>query len=170
MIPAETLSQDALPRPARTVTIRPAERRDLSTLTALIRALAAHHGDAALIHEDRLRRLLFGPARALTALIAEIDGRPVGYAANTLRVRLNDGELGTEITHLFVVPELRGHGIGRALVEAAAEAAEMAGHSYLVIGTHPTNRAAQEAYRRMGLEDLAEAPGPRFVRRLGTAA
>ena len=32
------------------------------------------------------------------------------------------------------------------------------------------NRAAQAAYRRMGLEDVPDAPGPRFARRLGVAA
>jgi ribosomal protein S18 acetylase RimI-like enzyme len=157
------------PRKRRPPDIRPATPADLPVLAAFIRALAAHHGDSATVTEGRLARLFFGPARAATALVAEIDGKPVGFAATVPLVRLQFGERGTEVAHLYVRPEHRGHGIGRALVEAATEAAVTAGHSYIVIGTDRQNRAAQDAYRKMGLEDVPER-GPRFFRRLGVAA
>lgn len=152
-----------------TTQIRPAEPADLPALAGFIRALAAHHGDTALVTEEALRRLFFGPARAAAALVAEAEGRPVGFAATVPLVRLQLAERGTEVQHLYVVPQARGRGIGRALVEAAARAAADAGHAYIVIGTHPANRDAQAAYRAMGLEDAPEG-GPRFVRRLGAAA
>jgi GNAT superfamily N-acetyltransferase len=148
-----------------TPTIRPATPADLPVLAAFIRALSAHHGDDATVSEDRLARLFFGPTRAAQALVAEAGGRALGYAATVPLVRLQLGERGTEVAHLYVRPEHRGQGIGRALVEAATRAAEDAGHSWIAIGTKPGNREAQAAYRAMGLEDAPE-PGPRFYRRL----
>jgi GNAT superfamily N-acetyltransferase len=152
-----------------TAKIRPATPADLPVLAAFVRALAAHHDDSATVTETGLARLFFGPAKAATALIAEAAGGPAGFAATVPLVRLQAGERGTEIAHLYVRPELRGRGIGRALVEAASRAAAEAGHSYLVIGTKLQNRAAQEAYRAIGLEDVPDS-GPRFFRRLGAAA
>jgi ribosomal protein S18 acetylase RimI-like enzyme len=147
------------------LTIRPAEPRDLPALGAFLRALAEHHGETASLSEAQLQRLFFGARRAASALIAEAGGRPVGYAAAVPMVRLVQGETGVEVQHLFVEPAHRGRGIGRALVEAAGRAAAQNGGAYLVIGTKADNRAAQTAYRRMGLEDVPDG-GPRFFRRL----
>jgi ribosomal protein S18 acetylase RimI-like enzyme len=147
------------------LTIRPAERHDLPALGALMRALAEHHGETAVLSEARLARLFFGAGRVASALLAEVGGRPVGYAAAVPMVQLVRGETGVEVQHLFVLAEWRGRGIGRALIQAAGTAAEREGRSYMVIGTKADNRAAQTAYRRMGLEDVPEG-GPRFFRRL----
>jgi ribosomal protein S18 acetylase RimI-like enzyme len=147
------------------LTIRPAEPADLALLAGFVRALAAHHGDTATLTEAQLGRLLFGARRVARALIAEAGGRAVGYAACVPRVQLVQGETGVEVQHLFVEAGHRGRGIGRALVEAAARAAADEGGTWLVIGTKPDNRAAQDAYRRMGLDDLPDI-GPRFGRRL----
>jgi GNAT superfamily N-acetyltransferase len=151
-----------------TLEIRPAAPADIAVLAAFIRALAAHHGETATITETRLQRILFGAARQGAALIAVEDGEPAGFAAIVPLVRLNSGERGSELQHLFVREKSRGRGIGRALVAAAQAQAQAQGHSWLAIGTKADNRAAQNAYRAMGLEDLPP-PGPRFVRHLGNA-
>ena len=151
---------------SKTLEIRPATPEDLAVLAGFIRALAAHHGETATIGEARLALLLFGARRSGAALVALQAGMPVGFAGTVPFVRLNSGERGTEVQHLYVRPEHRGRGVGRALVEAAAELAAADGHAWLTIGTKADNRAAQRAYRAMGLDDLPAA-GPRFGRRLG---
>jgi GNAT superfamily N-acetyltransferase len=54
------------------------------------------------------------------------------------------------LNDLFVVPEARGRGVGRALIEASAEVARERGAAYLEWATAPDNRTAQRLYDSLG--------------------
>ena len=64
-----------------TLTIRPFRAPDLPAVLEMIKALAAHHGDAATVTPDRLARDALGEAPWLRLLVAEQAGRLIGYAA-----------------------------------------------------------------------------------------
>lgn len=142
------------------VTIRPIEPRDLAEIHALIGQLARHHGDEPRISLDRLRQQILTEQRA-RVLVAEGAGVLAGYALILPRPNLVTGGAGWDINHLFVRAPLRGQGIGRALIVAAAALARQEGAEFLFIGTQAANPGAQAAYRAMGLPQLP-APGPRF--------
>ena len=139
--------------------IRPAIPADLPRLRAMVHALAAHHGDPPACTPQALERDLFGPCAFLTVLIA--DG---GYTALHPVAQLHWGLRGIEMHHLFVAPDQRGTGLGRALVAAAVAHARADGAAYLSLGTHPDNHAARAFYARLGF--APRDPGPRLALRL----
>ena len=83
------------------------------------------------------------------ALVAEEAGRLVGlthylYHRTTLSISLT-----CYLQDLFTVPEARGRGIARALIEAVYERAREAGAARVYWQTHETNTAAQRLYDRV---------------------
>jgi GNAT superfamily N-acetyltransferase len=92
------------------------------------------------------------------ALIAVLDGRDVGFLFATAR----DGLFGYEssarigyVEDIAVLEDVRGHGIGRALIEAARTRFRERGHSHFELSSVPGNEQAREFYRRLGLETSA---------------
>jgi GNAT superfamily N-acetyltransferase len=77
--------------------------------------------------------------------LAEVDGRPVGFAA---WYRVNDGT--TKLDKLYVLPERHGSGIGRALIEYVAASARAWGASALTLNVNRNNAGAIRAYERCG--------------------
>lgn len=137
--------------------IRPARIEDIPALLEMVAALAAHHGDPSHATEASLRRDLFGSPDWGRALIAEAGGRALGYAALIPRASLQNGTRGMDLHHLFVAEEARGRGVGRALIGAAEAELRALGGSFLLVGTAPGKRAAQEIYRHCGF--VERAPG-----------
>lgn len=148
-----------MPRPA----IRPARPDDLSALLRMVHALAAHHGDDAAVTEADLARDLFSARPWMQVLLAETPDGPVGYAALLPIAQLQKGVRGMELHHLYVAPDDRGSGIGGLLIEAAGDHARRQGCSYMSVGTHPGNLAAQSFYTRRGFSPRPLA-GARFAR------
>jgi GNAT superfamily N-acetyltransferase len=100
-------------------------------------------------HLAELRRSGWpGPGEGLW--IAEDDGRAVGT------VTLNDlgGGLG-RLGHLVLLPEARGSGVGRRLVETVLETAREAGYERLELYTFSDLRAAGQLYRSVGFEKVS---------------
>jgi GNAT superfamily N-acetyltransferase len=139
------------------VTIRPALPAERKTLEALQwRASLGNAGDrdALLRHPDAIDV----PAEQIAAgavFVLEQDGAIVGFSAILARA---DGD--TELDALFVDPDIQRRGIGRRLIEHAAELARAGGSKALhVIG----NTHAKEFYISCGFEIL----GP-FETRFGS--
>lgn len=105
-----------------TLVIRPAVREDTATILDFIRGLAAYEKLAheVVATEDDLLRDLFGPAPRVFCEIAEIDGRPVGFALWFYTYSTFQGRHGIYLEDLFVLPETRGLGVGKALLVALA--------------------------------------------------
>lgn len=132
------------------LTIRPVEARDLRALGDLVGSLARHHGDTARVTQAELARDCLGQAPWLRVLVAEHHGGLVGYAALCPRARMQFGQRGMALHHLFVHRPLRGAGVGSALLEAAKAQARDLGACFLTVTAEPENDRARAFYERAG--------------------
>jgi GNAT superfamily N-acetyltransferase len=101
-----------------TLSIRSATRADLPLIAQLIRDLAEYEK---LAHEVRfdeavLGEKLFGPRPYAEVVIGEIDGAPQGFALFFHNFSTFEGRPGIYLEDLFVRPEARGSGLGKALL------------------------------------------------------
>jgi GNAT superfamily N-acetyltransferase len=86
-------------------------------------------------------------------LIAEREGRPVGYAAVTVGPGPATWDLGdpvVELETLSVLPEERGSGVGRALMQEVRRWAHERGATAIAVGLAHTNDVARRFYERQG--------------------
>jgi GNAT superfamily N-acetyltransferase len=102
--------------------IRPAEVADIHLIEQFIHDLAEYER---LAHEVRfdeavLQDKLFGPRPYAEVLIGEIDGEPQGFALFFHNFSTFEGKPGIYLEDLFVRPEARGSGLGKALLKRLA--------------------------------------------------
>ena len=107
------------------MTIRPATEADLGTIEELIRALAEYErmADEVVMDAELLRKGLFGDRPYAEVLIAEVDDEAVGFALFFHNFSTFVGRPGIYLEDLFVKPEHRGSGLGKALLKRLAEIA-----------------------------------------------
>jgi GNAT superfamily N-acetyltransferase len=108
-----------------TPSIRPASPADLPLIAQFIRDLAEYEK---LAHEVRfddvvLGERLFGTRPYAEVLIGEIDGMPQGFALFFHNFSTFEGKPGIYLEDLFVRPEARGSGLGKALLQRLAQLA-----------------------------------------------
>jgi GNAT superfamily N-acetyltransferase len=139
-------------------TIRSAEKADVPLILEFIRALAAYERepDAVSATEDDLLRHGFGPNPFYFCLIAERNGRAAGFALYFFNYSTWKGRPGLYLEDLFVLPELRGLGIGKALLERVAAVAVEKECPRLQWEVLDWNTPAIDFYRAMGAEFLDE--------------
>jgi GNAT superfamily N-acetyltransferase len=107
------------------MTLRPATVDDVPQIFAFIRALADYER---LLHEvvateDGLRGALFGPRPYAEVVLAEDAGVPLGFALFFHTFSTFLGQPGLYLEDLFVIPEARGRGVGKALLTQLARLA-----------------------------------------------
>lgn len=102
--------------------IRPAVAQDVPQILEFIRALAKYERepDAVTATEADLLRDGFGPQPFFWCLIAEQNGTPAGFALCFYSYSTWLGRPGVYLEDLFVLPEMRGLGIGKALLRRVA--------------------------------------------------
>jgi GNAT superfamily N-acetyltransferase len=107
------------------VIVRPATEADLGTIEELIRALADYErmADEVVMDAELLRNALFRDRPYAEVLIAEVDGEPAGFALFFHNFSTFLGRPGIYLEDLFVKPEHRGIGVGKALLKRLAEIA-----------------------------------------------
>ena len=134
--------------------IRPATRDDAGTILSFIRALAAYERepDAVLATEDDLLQHGFGENPYYACLIAEQDGLPAGFALYFYDYSTWLGRPGLYLEDIFVHPELRGRGIGKALLQSLAAIALEKGCARMKWNVLDWNTPAIEFYHSMGAE------------------
>jgi len=100
------------------VSVRPAVAADGDLITQFIRDLAAYEKllDDVRATRDDITVALFGDNPKAFCDIAEIDGRPVGFALWFYNFSTFVGRHGIYLEDLFVQPQARGSGAGRALL------------------------------------------------------
>ena len=105
--------------------IRPATAADTPTIACLIRALAEYERLAheVVLDERRLHEHLFGPRPFAEVLLAEETGTVVGFALFFHNYSTFLGKPGLYLEDLFVLPEHRSKGHGKALLVALAQLA-----------------------------------------------
>jgi ribosomal protein S18 acetylase RimI-like enzyme len=133
------------------LTIRPATLADADTLARFARALEREEGKPeAALTAAHVRAEGFGLRRRFWALIAERDGKPVGFALVFPAYATETAERGCYVQDLYIVPEARRQGVGRALMAAVARASAEDGGRYLFWNVRLDNAGAQAFYRALG--------------------
>lgn len=107
------------------LTLRVATAADVPLILQLIHALAEYERepDAVVATEEDLLRDGFGAEPKFHVIIAEWDGEPAGFAFYFYHYSTWLGRAGLFLEDLFVKPELRGKGIGKALLAELAKIA-----------------------------------------------
>jgi ribosomal protein S18 acetylase RimI-like enzyme len=89
---------------------------------------------------------------------------PDGFAELRFRPSLYTGALDAYLEELYVVPERRGHGLGRALLEHAMEHARVRGAAHIDLGTSEDDVAARALYESAGFTNREGRPdGPSML-------
>jgi GNAT superfamily N-acetyltransferase len=89
---------------------------------------------------------------------------PDGFAELRFRPSLYTGALDAYLEELYVVPERRGRGLGRALLEAAMELAKERGAAHIDLGTSEDDTAALALYESAGFTNREGGPdGPKML-------
>ena len=149
-------------------TLRAAEPRDLPDLVRLIGALADYEQLTHLLRAQRLGRgaQLFGPRPAAEAMVAEVDGAVVGFALWFTSFSTFLCRPGVWLEDLFVLPEHRGCGLGKAMLRRLAALAVERGCGRFEWSVLDWNAPAIRFYEAMG---AAVLPDWRICRVTGDA-
>jgi GNAT superfamily N-acetyltransferase len=136
--------------------IRPAVAEDVPQILEFIRALAKYERepDAVTATEADLLRDGFGPQPFFWCLIAEQNGTPAGFALCFYSYSTWLGRPGVYLEDLFVLPEMRGRGIGKALLRRVAAIAVEKDCPRLGWEVLDWNTPAVDFYRAMGADFL----------------
>ena len=140
------------------VTIRPAQPGDAALILRFVRELAEYERepDAVEATEPMLEDALFGAQPAAEAVIAELDGVPVGFALFFHNFSTWTGRRSLYLEDLYVRAEARGHGVGTALLRHLAGLALDRGCARFEWSVLDWNEPAIAFYRAMGAEGMDE--------------
>lgn len=137
--------------------LRPALETDVDAIHHLVCELARYERAAEQVRSSpaMLHTALFGnaaPGRgpAAYALVAEVDGEVVGFALWFLSFSTWEGVHGVRLEDLFVRPDHRGTGLGRALLAALAAIAVERGYARVEWDVLDWNTPAIDFYERAG--------------------
>ena len=134
------------------IRIRSATRGDVPVVAELIRGLARYERleHEVVMTEDLLAAGLFGERPYAEVLLAVDEDRPLGFALFFHNFSTFLGRPGIYLEDLFVIPEERGGGIGRTLLEHLARLAVGRGCGRLEWAVLDWNRDAIAFYERLG--------------------
>jgi len=138
--------------------IRTTTEADVPIILSLIRELAEYERapDAVVATEPGLREVLFGPNRSAEVLLALENGEPIGFAVYFYNFSTWLGRPGLYLEDLFVRPDVRGKGYGRALLERLAQIAQERGCGRMEWAVLDWNEPAIQFYRKLGAEPMNE--------------
>jgi GNAT superfamily N-acetyltransferase len=136
--------------------VRRARASDVDTMVELVHELAEYEQapEKCRLTAEQLRTALFGPAPALFAHVAELDGEVVGVALWFLNFSTWDGVHGIYLEDLYLRPVARGEGLGRALLGALAEECVRRGYTRLQWWVLDWNDPAIGFYKALGAEPM----------------
>ena len=134
------------------IRIRPATPDDVSIILTFIVELATYEKLAHEVTatEEGLRQALFGERPVVEAVIAIVDGVPVGYALFFPSFSTFLAKPGLYLEDLYVRPAARGAGVGRALLEHLAALAVERGWGRFEWAVLDWNEPSIAFYKKMG--------------------
>jgi GNAT superfamily N-acetyltransferase len=138
--------------------IRPAEAADIPAIHQLIRDLAEYEKalpEVSATQED-LHRALLGERPAVFAHVAENDGQVVGFALWFLSFSTWTGQHGIYLEDLYVRPDQRRSGLGRALLAELARICLARGYARLEWSVLDWNSPARTFYASLGAAEMNE--------------
>jgi GNAT superfamily N-acetyltransferase len=138
--------------------IRTTTEADVPIILSLIRDLAEYERapDAVVATEEGLREVLFGAKPSAEVLLALENGDAVGFAVYFYNFSTWLGRPGLYLEDLFVRPNVRGKGYGRALLERLAQSAQERGCGRMEWAVLDWNDPAIQFYRKLGAEPMNE--------------
>lgn len=141
-----------------TVNIRPARPGDAAIVLRFVRELAEYERepDAVVATEEMMDEALFGATPKAEALIAAVDGVAVGFALFFHTFSTSTGRRGIWLEDLYVTPDARGSGAGKALVSAIAGICLDRGCPRFEWWVLDWNEPAIGFYRSIGAEAMDE--------------
>jgi GNAT superfamily N-acetyltransferase len=140
------------------MTVRQVTPADVPTILRFVRELADYERepDAVEATEPMLHDALFGASPAAEAVIAEQDGRPIGFALFFHNFSTWKGRRGLYLEDLYVTPEARGSGAGKALLAHLAALAIDRGCARFEWSVLDWNAPAIGFYRAIGAVGMEE--------------
>jgi len=138
--------------------LRFATADDAGLILDFIRQLANYEKlvDEVVTDEDQLRQSLFGKRQVAEVVIASYDGEPAGFALFFHNFSTFLGRPGIYLEDLFVIPALRGHGIGKILLSYLARLSVERGCGRLEWWVLDWNEPAIRFYKRLGAKPMDE--------------
>lgn len=138
--------------------IRPATVTDVPIILQLIVDLATYERapNEVTATEQQLRDVLFGEKPAVEVLLAFENETPVGFAVFFHNFSTWLGQPGLYLEDLFVKPEMRGKGYGRALLVDLAKIARDRGCGRMEWAVLDWNDPAIQFYRKLGAKPMEE--------------
>jgi len=138
--------------------IREAAEADVPVILWFIRQLAEYERllHEAVMTEETLRESLFGSRRSAEVLLAYDDDKPVGFAVFFHNFSTFLGKPGLYLEDLFVIPEMRGKGFGKALLSRLAKIACDRSCGRFEWAVLDWNTPSIEFYKKLGAVPMEE--------------
>lgn len=138
--------------------IRPAQEKDIDAIFELILGLAAYEklSDRVTGNTELLRSHLFGSRPCTEAIVAEFDRQVVGFGLFFPTYSTFLTQPGIHLEDVFVQPEYRRQGVGKALMNAIAKIAHDRGCGRLEWSVLEWNQNAIEFYQSLGATILPD--------------
>ncbi|WP_423196115.1 MULTISPECIES: GNAT family N-acetyltransferase [unclassified Cupriavidus] len=139
-------------------TLRPATPADSATLFRLIAALAEYEKLTHLVEAtpEKIEQALFGARPHAEAIVAEVDGKAVGFALFFHNFSTFLAKPGLYLEDLFVEPAWRGHGLGKAMLRYLAALAVARGCGRFEWSVLDWNEPSIRFYRAMGADVMPD--------------
>ncbi len=140
------------------MTIRRATPEDVPAIVQLVKDLATYERepDAVKLTAESLHSALFGQAPAVFAHVAEDGGEVQGFALWFLSFSTWEGVHGVYLEDLYVRPEARGQGLGKALLRTLAELAVERGYARVEWSVLDWNAPSIVFYESLGARPQEE--------------
>lgn len=141
-----------------TISILPATTADVPLILDLIRGLAEYENEpeSATATEAQMHEALFGSRPAAECVIARLDGTAAGFALWFQNFSTWTGSPGLWLEDLFVLPQYRRFGIGKALLRHLAGVCVERGYSRFEWSVLDWNQPAIDFYRSLGAVPMDE--------------
>ncbi len=138
--------------------IRSATAEDAEIILALIIELAIYEKaeHEVLTTVEEIRQTMFGSHSKTSALIAEVDSKPVAYAVYFYNYSTWLGKNGIYLEDIYVTPDYRHHGIGKALLQQVAHIAVSNNCGRVEWSVLDWNTPAIEFYQSLGAKPQDE--------------
>jgi len=138
--------------------IKPATENDTALILSFVRQLAEyeHLSSECVATEEGLRETLFGKTRSAEVLIGYFEERPVAFAVFFHNFSTFLGRAGLYLEDLYVVPEFRGRGFGKAFLVHLAQLARDRGCGRFEWAVLDWNEPAIRFYRSLGAVPMAD--------------
>jgi len=138
--------------------IRQAVEEDIPLILSFIKELAEYEKllDQVKVTEELLKESLFGEKHFVEVLIAEYKGEPAGQALFFHNFSTFVGRPGIYLEDLYVRPHLRGHGIGKALLQAVINLAKERNCGRVEWAVLDWNKPSINFYKSIGANPMNE--------------